>query len=314
MGVIGMVGGGGKPGRFEGSIVGRLLNLGSFTSFGTDPSNPPPFQISNLPTLQDPKSPEAESFRVLRTNIQFSSLDKPIRNVVITSSAPGEGKSFVAANLAVIMAQAGKRVVLVDADLRKPTQHKIFGLPNRVGFTDLVLSRSAEIAEATQPVPEQPNLAVITCGPIPPNPSELLNSRQSAFVIEQLAQQADIVIYDAAPAGAVTDSVILATSMDAAILVIAAGKTRKDMITRLKQTFQNVGVETLLPVLNQVKVGDMQGYYYYRYYGDDAQTTIEEPAPAPSTNGTTSQNNSRRAKKAAEAAQASSSTIERIQR
>lgn len=306
MGAIGMVGGAGAAAGSRWRSLGRQAS-----STGQAAAR------YSIVALEDPKSPEAESFRVLRTNIQFSSLDKPIRNLVITSAAPGEGKSFVAANLAVVMAQAGKRVILVDADLRRPTQHKVFGLPNRIGFTDLVLSRSAEIAAATQSVLAQDNLAVITSGPIPPNPSELLNSRQAAYVIEQLAHQADFVIYDAAPAGAVTDSVILSTHMDAVILVIAAGSTRRDMITRLKQTFQNVGVGILLPVLNRVKVGDMQGYYYYRYYGNDTQQVTPEEVGqglAPSTNGKISQGTGRRARKAAEEASSSRSTIERIQR
>lgn len=223
---------------------------------------------SNLITLESPKSVESESFRVLRTNIQFSSMDSPVRTLVVTSSGPDEGKSFTASNLAVVMSQAGKRVLLVDADLRKPNLHKVFKLSNQVGFTNLVLSKSTYVEGAIQPVPGLDNLAVVTSGPLPPNPSELLNSQQAAMVMEELALQADIVIYDSPPAAAVTDAVILATRADATLLVISAGTTRRDIIARTRQHLQKVGVQTILPILNRVKLPNLHGYYYYySYYG-----------------------------------------------
>ena len=224
-----------------------------------------------LVTLEAPKSPEAESFRSLRTNIQFSSMDKPLSSIVVTSSGPREGKSFTASNLAIVMAKAGKRVILVDADLRKPSQHKLFEMPNTVGFTNLILSKSIQVDGAIQAVPGVSNLAVITSGPLPPNPSELLNSRQATYVMDQLAEHADVIIYDAPPVAAVTDPVILATKMDAVVLVISANGTRRDMAVRAKQNLLNVGVTNVLPVLNRVKNREMQGYYYYHYYGSDTQ-------------------------------------------
>jgi non-specific protein-tyrosine kinase len=238
-----------------------------------------------LVTLEHSRSPESESFRVLRTNVQFASLDKPIRSLVITSSGPGEGKSFTASNLAVVMAQAGKRVILVDADLRKPSLHRLFGLSNQAGFTNLVLSSSLRIEGAIQSVAGIENLAVITSGPLPPNPSELLNSQQAARVMEELLQSADMVIYDAPPAGVVTDPMILGARTGEVILVIGAGSTRRDMVARVKQNLSKVGVAAVWPVLNRVKARDLQGYYYYyHYYANDARP----PTPngkGPHTNG-----------------------------
>ncbi len=225
-----------------------------------------------LVTLDRPKSPESESFRGLRTNIQFSGMDKPIRTLAVTSSQPGEGKSFTASNLAVVMAQAGNRVILVDADLRKPSLHRLFELPNKEGFTNLMMSPTMQVEEVAQPVPRVHNLAVLTSGPIPPNPSELLNSQRAIAVMEQLAQQADIVIYDSPPGAVVTDPIILGTRVDAVILVINAGNTRRDMVGRVRKSLQNVGVTNILPVLNRVRLRDLQGYYYnYHYYGGETE-------------------------------------------
>ncbi len=221
-----------------------------------------------LVTLEFPKSPDSESFRVLRTNIQFFSLTKPIRSLVVTSAGPGEGKSFTAANLAIVMAQAGKRVILVDTDLRRPSLHKLFDVPNTVGFTNLVLNNMEDRGGIIQQVAEVPNLLLVTSGPLPPNPSELLDSPQALHVITGLAQAADLVIYDTPPATAVTDPAIMATRVDGVVLVINAGVTRRDMVERVRKILQNVGVKALIPVLNQVKTNDLRGYYYYNTYGN----------------------------------------------
>ncbi|HYP39559.1 MAG TPA: polysaccharide biosynthesis tyrosine autokinase [Chloroflexia bacterium] len=225
-----------------------------------------------LVTLEHPRSIESESFRVLRTNIQFSGIERTIRNLAVTSAGPGEGKSFTSANLAIVMAQAGKRVILVDADLRKPSLHKLFEIPNTAGFTSLVINNSTDVEGAIQTIPGLDSLAVITSGPMPPNPSELLNSHPAAHVMEQLSQQADIVIYDTPPAGVVTDPVILATRVDAVVMVVGAGIARRDTLKRILHNLRNVGAVTVLPVLNRVKEREMQGYYSsYYYYGSDAQ-------------------------------------------
>jgi capsular exopolysaccharide synthesis family protein len=225
-----------------------------------------------LVTLEHPRSIESESFRVLRTNIQFSGIERTIRNLAVTSAGPGEGKSFTSANLAIVMAQAGKRVILVDADLRKPSLHKLFEIPNTAGFTSLVINNSTDVEGAIQTIPGLDSLAVITSGPMPPNPSELLNSHPAANIMEQLSQQADMVIYDTPPAGVVTDPVILATRVDAVVMVVGAGIARRDTLKRILHNLRNVGAVTVLPVLNRVKEREMQGYYSsYYYYGSDSQ-------------------------------------------
>jgi len=234
-----------------------------------------------LVTLEFPKSPDSESFRVLRTNIQFFSLGKTVRSLAVTSAGPGEGKSFTAANLAIVMAQAGKRVILVDTDLRRPSIHKLFDLPNTVGFTNLVLNNMADRGSIIQQIEEVPNLLIVTSGPLPPNPSELLDSPQAQYVINGLAQTADLVIYDTPPATAVTDPAIMATRVDGVVLVVNAATTRRDMVERVRRILQNVGVKSLIPVLNQVRVDELRGYYYYNTYGN----TIDVPISALNGNG-----------------------------
>lgn len=234
-----------------------------------------------LVTLEFPKSPDSESFRVLRTNIQFFSLGKPIRSLVVTSAGPGEGKSFTAANLAIVMAQAGKRVILVDTDLRRPSLHKLFDVPNTLGFTNLVLNNMEDRGGIIQQIAEVPNLLLVTSGPLPPNPSELLDSPQALHVLQGLAQAADLVIYDTPPATAVTDPAIMATRVDGVVLVINAGVTRRDMVERVRKILHNVGVKALIPVLNQVKINDLRGYYYYNTYGNP----LEGPAAVTNGNG-----------------------------
>jgi non-specific protein-tyrosine kinase len=262
---IGIVGG------QDGSTPYGMLRKQGRKSSKEEPETTGDANKKRLVTLDHSRSLESESFRVLRTNIQFSGVEHPIKSLVVTSPGPGEGKSFTSANLAIVMAQAGKRVILVDVDLRKPSLHKLFGLPNTVGFTSLVVGDPDTTPEgAIQSVPSVSNLAVITSGPLPPNPSELLSAHRAIDLMTQLSRQADIVIYDTPPAGVVTDPVILATRTDATILVIAAGKTRRDMIARVMGSLKGVGVALVLPVLNRVWVRDLQGYYSsYYYYGND---------------------------------------------
>ncbi len=185
----------------------------------------------NLVALEHPRSPDAESFRVLRTNIQFATLGKAVHTLLVTSSGPGEGKSFTASNLSIVMAQTGKRVILVDADLRKPGLHRLFNLQNHIGFTNLVADAAASMDIAIQPVPDVENLSIVTSGPIPPNPSEILNSQRAVEVMEEFARRADIVIYDTPPAGVVTDPTLLATRVDVVVLVINANSTRRERLS-----------------------------------------------------------------------------------
>ena len=166
---------------------------------------------SELITLTNPKSPIAEAYRTLRTNIQFSNIDNELKCICVTSSGPSEGKTTTSCNLAETFAQSGKRVLLIDGDLRKPRVHKAFQLRGMKGLTN-VLSGQAKLEEVTQVVGS--NLNVIPCGPIPPNPSELISSNRMKELIEYLKERYDLIIIDAPPVGVVTDSAILSTIVD----------------------------------------------------------------------------------------------------
>jgi non-specific protein-tyrosine kinase len=222
-----------------------------------------------------PKSPTAEAYRILRTNIQFSALDNPPRTLLVTSSNPTEGKSTTLANLAVVMAQQGQSVVVVDTDLRRPTQHRIFQVPNNTGLTNALLHEDPTAAGFLQPTKVE-TLEVLTTGPLPPNPAELLGSSRFAKLIENLTQHADVVLLDSPPALAVTDAAILARQVDGVVMVIEAGRTRRQMAASAKDTLDKVGAKVLGVALNRLKpqAGGYYYYYYNRYYSygdDDAQ-------------------------------------------
>ncbi|MFZ2487481.1 MAG: polysaccharide biosynthesis tyrosine autokinase [Anaerolineae bacterium] len=211
-----------------------------------------------------PKSLGAEAYRVLRTNLQFSSLDKTLTTLACTSAQPGEGKSTTIANLAVVMAQADKRVILIDADLRRPSIHRLLKLPNSVGLSTALLDkvRSPEVYLQDTDVP---NLRVMTTGPIPPNPAEMLNSARMHEMIEFLKSQADIVLFDTPPVLAVADTSILASQVDGTLLVVWTGKTRADLLVQASERLQSVGGMQLGVVLNKL-AQRKSGYYYNTYY------------------------------------------------
>ncbi len=216
---------------------------------------------SILVTLSNPRSPISEAYRTLRTNLEFSSLDKPIRSMVVTSAAPEEGKSTTLANLGVTMAQAGRSVILVDCDLRRPSLHQLFGARSAVGLTDVMRD---DTLLSRLPLQETcvPSLCVLTSGTIPPNPSELLASRRMSEVIAALQQQADVLLFDAPPVIAVTDAAVLASKVDAVLLVISAGRTRREHARRAKALLDKVNARLIGTVLNNVK-GETSLYQYY---------------------------------------------------
>ena len=215
-----------------------------------------------LVTLADPRSPAAEAYRTLRTNLEFSSLDQPLRTLVVTSAAPEEGKSTTLANLAVAEALAGKRVILVDADLRRPSQHQWFGLKNAAGLTTALLDEGARREPPLQDTRVQ-GLRVLTAGPLPPNPSELLASPAMAEVIARLGQMADLVLFDAPPVVAVTDAAVLSAQVDGVLLVVQAGRTKREHIARAQTLLEKVRARVIGAVLNDVKTDTT----VYRYYG-----------------------------------------------
>lgn len=212
----------------------------------------------------DLSSRVAESYRVLRTNIQFSSLDKPVKTILITSTAPAEGKSTTAANLAIAFAQTGSKVLIIDGDLRRPSQHKVFKTSNPLGLTNLLMQNVAtQIAVRDVGVP---NLKVVSSGPIPPNPSEIIGSGRMRDLLESFKKDFDIIIIDGPPTLAVTDSAILSSMVDGVILVVAVGEVSKEMAKKAKAQLNSVKANILGVVLNGVE-GNSQDEYYYYYYG-----------------------------------------------
>ncbi|MED4060184.1 CpsD/CapB family tyrosine-protein kinase [Priestia megaterium] len=208
-----------------------------------------------------PKDPVAEQYRTIRTNIQFSNVDQDIKTIVLTSSGAEEGKSTTSSNLATVYAQQGLNVLLIDADLRKPTGHYTFRLENHIGLTN-VLTRQSTLAQAVQES-EIPHLSVLTSGPIPPNPSELLASAQMAELLKEMKEQFDMIIFDTPPILAVADAQILANQVDGTILVVSSGKTEKDAALKSKELLSNAKGKLLGVVLNNRKVEEGNYYYYY---------------------------------------------------
>lgn len=220
----------------------------------------------------DPKSPISEVFRTLRTNIQFMNTKGKLKTILVTSTFPGEGKSWVASNLAVTFAQAGKKVVLIDADMRKGRQYNIFGISPIPGLSNYLSGIDiddeerdvTDIADYVQDT-EVDNLFVMPAGNIPPNPSELLISPQMVDLLEQLKDLCDIVIIDGTPNELVTDSLILTRLVDSTIIVTASKQTKKDNLRRAIQNIQNVGGKIAGVVVNKVPIAAKkyeQSYYY----------------------------------------------------
>jgi protein-tyrosine kinase len=215
----------------------------------------------SLITKSNPKSPISEQYKTIRTNIQFSSVDKTIQTLMVTSSGPGEGKSTTVANLAVVFAQQGKKVLLIDADLRKPTAHYTFRLDNHTGLTN-VLTKQATVDQAVNETDVE-NLFVLPSGPIPPNPAELLGSQTMVEFLSQITETYDLVLFDTPPVLAVTDAQILANKCDGTILVVHSGKTENEAAVKAKELLVNAKGKLLGVVLNQKKQKESQYYYYY---------------------------------------------------
>ena len=209
---------------------------------------------------KDPKSISAESYRTLRTNLQYSSFDEEYKVIVVTSSEPGEGKSTTAGNLALSIAQGDKKVALIDCDLRKPSLHKKFGLSNTVGLSDVIVGK-----ESISIVGHRYNnkLTVLTSGKIPPNPSEMLGSKSMKALIEALKKVFDYVILDTPPVQAVTDAQILSTRADGTLLVVRAEKTKKESVLNSVNLLKKVNANIIGTVLNGVDAKRSNYYYYY---------------------------------------------------
>ncbi len=225
-----------------------------------------------LISLSDPKSPVSEAYRVLRTNVQFSAIDKPLKSLVITSAGPGEGKSITVCNTAITFAQAGSRVLVIDGDLRKPKIHKIFGLKNRKGLTN-ILALHEDYHDYVESGPVS-NLDILTSGAIPPNPSELLSSRSMKELLGRISEEYDYVLVDSPPVGVVTDASIISTIVDGTVLVVASRQVEAEALRHSRELLDKVNANIIGVVLNKISRSEKGGYYYYYYYyGSDSKST-----------------------------------------
>jgi non-specific protein-tyrosine kinase len=236
--------------------------------------------------LEQPNSSSAEAIRLLRTNLEFAAASRPIASLAVTSAGPGEGKTTVTANLAVSMAQAGFTTVIVDADLRRPTLHNVFGIRNDRGLTSL-LTRPDQAWQWAAVSTVSPNLMVIPSGPVPPNPSDLLSSDALGKLVEALSQHADIVLFDTPPILAVSDPLVIATHVDSVMMVSRAGRTRIDAAKRAVESLPRENVRLVGMVLNQQTGRGGDGYYYGYSYSSYYGTSEPGKPTAPPAVGAT---------------------------
>jgi len=218
-------------------------------------------KLNELITISESRSPISEAYRTLRTNLDFAGLDRALKTLVVTSAGVSEGKSTTLANLAIVSAQAGRRVILVDADLRRPTIHKVFGLANDTGLTTMMMD---DAALASPPLfkTDVEGLSVLPSGPLPPNPAEVIGSRRMEEIIAALAERADQVLFDTPPIVAVTDAAVLATRVDGVLLVVSAGHTRRDHARAAVQRLQQINARVVGAVLTNVQVDTGLKEYY----------------------------------------------------
>jgi succinoglycan biosynthesis transport protein ExoP len=229
-------------------------------------------ELYRLATLLYPRSGVAEAYRTLRTNIEFASIDAPIRTLLVTSSGPHEGKTVTAANLAVAFAQAGRLTILVDADLRRPGIHSMFRMQSEPGLTTLLRRDGAELDEVALPT-EQPNLRVLPTGPLPPNPAELLGSHRMREVVDRLKEGTELVIFDSPPVQAVTDAAVLSSYLDATVLVVDAGRGHRGALRHAREALSRAGANVLGVILNRVPEAAAAAEYGYYYDEKDADAS-----------------------------------------
>jgi capsular exopolysaccharide synthesis family protein len=224
----------------------------------------------DIVSIKNPKSPVAEAYKTLRTNIQFSSLDTKVQTIVITSSGPGEGKTTTSSNLACTFAQAGYNTILIDCDQRKPKVHKVFELSNQLGLSNVLVGEVS--SEDVVHKASVDKLSILTAGTRPPNPAELLASHKMKKFIDLLKQKYDYIILDTPPIIMVTDAQILTRYSDGCLLVVSSGEADKNAAAKAKELLEKVDAKVLGVVLNKI---DAQrkghyGYYYHYYYGDES--------------------------------------------
>lgn len=256
---------------------------------GGAPGGSSPAETTALAMVKDVRSPIAESYRHLRTSLLLSSAGTPPRTILVTSSQPSEGKTTTAINTAFILAQTGAQVLIIDCDLRRPRLHAHFNLPNVRGLTNCLSGDANEIDELIQTCEQAPNLKVLTSGPMPPNPAELLGSDEMRRLLKSLSEKFTHVIVDSPPAISFTDASILSTFVDGVILVVHGGRSSRAVVRRAKQQLQDIGANIFGIVLNNVKIESKSSYYYsgyyaghYDYYGSDEEPPSEESSRAAS--------------------------------
>jgi capsular exopolysaccharide synthesis family protein len=220
--------------------------------------------------IDDARSFPAEAYRVLRTNLHYANPDRPLKRILVTSTAPGEGKSTTLANLAVILSQADRSVVVVDSDLRRPVIHKIFRQRAEPGLTSFLAGDA--LFELVVTKTAIPNLSVVPAGPIPPNPAELLASRRMKDFLDLASERYDLVLLDSPPVLAVTDACALASLTDGVVFVVGSGKVPRAAVRRAKDQLETAQGKVLGAVVNQFDSRTTEGYartYYQQYYGSD---------------------------------------------
>jgi non-specific protein-tyrosine kinase len=242
--------------------VAGLSTLGSIVRMQGEVSRREMYQLVGL---LYPRSSAAEAYRALRANIEFACVDRPLHTLLVTSAAPGEGKTITASNLAVVVAQTGRTVLLVDADLRKPAVHMVFGLPNAAGLTTMLRDEKVSLDTIIH-VTEQPGLGIVTSGPLAPNPAELLGSNRMQGILDRLRESADLVIFDSPPLQAVTDAAVIGSFVDGTLLVIDAKRSRRRVVRAGREALSRAGANVLGAVLNRVPAGSH--FAYGGYYGD----------------------------------------------
>ncbi|QUI24991.1 CpsD/CapB family tyrosine-protein kinase [Vallitalea pronyensis] len=226
----------------------------------------------NLITYKNPKSPISESYRMLRTNLHYLNIDKENKAIVVTSSNPGEGKTTTMANLAITMSQVGQRVLLVECDLRKPRIHKSFRIANGKGLVNVIVEK-VPVQDVIQKIDELPNLDIITSGPIPPDPTEILESQMMQELIAKFREAYDVILFDAPPVCSVTDAAVLTSLVDGVILVVASAETNIESAKLAKKLLNKVNGNILGVVLSKADTSKTGGYYYHYYeYGEEATT------------------------------------------
>ena len=215
---------------------------------------------NNLVTYFNSKSHISEGYRKLRTNIQFSSIDSHIKTIMVASAQAGEGKSTTISNLAVTYAQEGKKVLLIDADLRNPSLHQVFSVPNHIGLSS-VLSNQYDVDEVLRESYIE-NLQLCTSGPIPPNPSEMIGSNRMKNLMNDLQEKYDVIMFDTPPVLAVTDALIVSSFCDGVLLVVNSGKVKKELVKKTKAHLEHVNARILGAILNNIKTTSNSVTYY----------------------------------------------------